>query len=289
MTQAAAPLSPDALQREAELAMRDLGIPPCPDILMRFDAEMRSSDPDLRKLAGLINGDVALSAAMLKTVNSPFYGLSTKAGNVQQALSVLGLRAGANLVTGLMLRQAFPAGAGPAMQRFWDRSGEIAQVAAAIAARVRHMNPDTAHTYALFRDCGMAVMIARFPAYAAFLDRLEREPGKVVIVAEDARFRFHHARVGYALARGWLLPEPMSKAILYHHDLDLVIGAHRDVEPGDRRLVAFGLLAEQVLALRAGKGLCPDWAASEDFVLDILGLTADDVVELVSGEVLEDA
>lgn len=281
---AAAPLAPAALEREAERAMRDLAIPPCPDILLRFDAEMRSSDPDLRKLSGLIGADVALSAAMLKTVNSPFYGLGTKAGNVQQALSVLGLRAGANLVTGLMLRQAFPAGSGPAMQHFWDRSGEIAEVAAATAARVRRINPDTAHTYALFRDCGMAVMIGRFPGYAPFLDRIEKEPGKDVIVAEDARFRFHHARVGYALARGWLLPEALCKAILYHHDLDMVIAGHRDVEPGDRRLVAFGLLAEQVLALRAGKGLCPDWALSEAFVLDSLELTADDIVELVSGE-----
>lgn len=281
---AAAPLAPAALEREAERAMRDLAIPPCPDILLRFDAEMRSNDPDLRKLSGLIGADVALSAAMLKTVNSPFYGLGTKAGNVQQALSVLGLRAGANLVTGLMLRQAFPAGSGPAMQHFWDRSGEIAEVAAATASRVRRLHPDTAHTYALFRDCGMAVMIGRFPGYAPFLDRVEKEPGKDVIVAEDTRFRFHHARVGYALARGWLLPEALCKAILYHHDLEMVIAGHRDFEPGDRRLVAFGLLAEQVLALRTGKGLCPDWAQAEAFVLEALELTADDIVELVSGE-----
>lgn len=279
-------IEPSTLEREAERAMRDLAIPPCPEILLRFDAEMRSPDPDLRKLAGLIGGDVALSAAMLKTVNSPFYGLGNKAVNVQQALSVLGLRAGANLVTGLMLRHAFPAGSGPAMQRFWDRSGKIAEVAAATSARVRNMNPDTAHTYALFRDCGMAVMIGKFPEYAPFLDRLENEAGKRVIVAEDGRFRFHHARVGYALARGWLLPETMCKAILYHHDLEMVVAGHRDVEPGDRRLVAFGLLAEQVLALRAGKGLCPDWVLGEAFVLDVLDLTAEDIVDLVSTEAL---
>ena len=78
----------------------------------------------------------------------------------------------------------------------------------------------------------------------------------------------------------------MCKAILYHHDLEMVVGGHRDVEPGDRRLVAFGLLAEQVLALRAGKGLCPDWVLGEAFVLEVLDLTADDIVDLVSAEAL---
>lgn len=275
----------ETLQREAERVTRELGIPPCPDILLRFDAEMRSSDPDLRKLSGLIGADVGLSAAVLKTVNSPFYGLSTKAGNVQQALSVLGLRAGANLVTGLMLRDAFPAGAGPAMQRFWDQSTQLAEMAALVAQRVKGLNPDVAHTYALFRDCGMAVMISKFASYAVFLDLLEKEAGKRVILTEEARFRFHHARVGYALARGWRLPEPMCKAILYHHDLEMVIHSHRDVEPADPRLVAFGLLAEQLVALRAGRGLCPDWLLGEEFALEALGLSADDVVDLVAEEV----
>lgn len=278
------PARADALEREAERALRDLGIPPCPDILMRFDAEMRSNEPDLRKLSGLIGADVGLSAALLKTVNSPFYGLGTKVGNVQQALSVLGLRAGANLVTGLMLRNAFPAGTGPAMQRFWDRSSLLAETAATIASHIRGLHPDTAHTYALFRDCGMAVMIGKFPAYAMIPELLERKEGKAVTVLEDSRFRFHHARVGYALARGWLLPETMGKAILYHHDLPMVIEGHRDFEPGDRKLVAFGLLAEQVVALRTGRGLCPDWAQGEAFVLETLGLTPDEVVELVGAE-----
>ena len=278
---APAPVQTDTLQREAERVARDLGIPPCPDILMRFDAEMRASDPDLRKLAGLIGADVSLSAAVLQTVNSPFYGLSTKAGNIQQALSVLGLRAGANLVTGLMLRHAFSAGSGPAMQRFWEQSTRLAEMAALVAQRVRGLNPDVAHTYALFRDCGMAVMIGKFPSYVDFLDLLDHQPGKRVIVTEEARFRFHHARVGYALARGWRLPEPMCKAILYHHDLEMVMASHRDVDPADPRLVAFGLLAEQLVALRAGRGLCPDWLMGEEFALETLGLTADDVVDLV--------
>lgn len=44
--------------------------------------------------------------------------------------------------------------------------------------------------------------------------------------------------------------------------------------------------APKVLALRAGKGLCPDWVLGEAFVLEVLDLTADDIVDLVSAEAL---
>ena len=109
-------------------------------------------------LAGFIAMDIALSAALLKLVNSPFYGLRTKATNAHQALSIIGLRAGANLVTGLILRQAFPPGGNALMERFWDKSAGTAAAALVVARRISGIDVDEAHTYALFRDCGMAVM-----------------------------------------------------------------------------------------------------------------------------------
>jgi HD-like signal output (HDOD) protein len=278
---------PIELSRQAELIAREIGIPPCPAILARFAAEMRGPDPDLRRLAGLTSADAALSAAMIKTVNSPFYGLASKVTNVHQALSVLGMRASANLVTGLVLRNAFPAGASAHMQRFWDASTKVAQAAAEVARRVAGVDPDAAHTFALFRDCGIAVMLGKFPAYAGIVDRLDSSPGAPVLVLEDERFRFNHARVGYALARGWMLPETMSLAILRHHAVDPAAGGGAGAEDADERLIAIGLLAEQIVSLRAGNGLRPDWTIGEAFALDTLGLSADDVVGLVREPALE--
>jgi len=52
------------------------------------------------------------------------------------------------------LRRAFPAASGAAMERFWDRSMRVADVAVGIAARLKNIDKDEAHTYMLFRDCG---------------------------------------------------------------------------------------------------------------------------------------
>ena len=259
---------------------RELGIPPCPAILGRFSAEMHQPEPDMRKLAELIGADIALSAALLKLVNSPFYGLRTKATNAHQALSIIGLRAGANLVTGLILRQAFPAGGNALMQRFWDKSSAIAAATLVAARRVSGIDLDEAHTYALFRDCGMPVMIGKFNDYANVIDRLEHAPGAQVTALEQTDYQYSHARVGYALARGWLLPEPFCRAILYHHDFEKVVAGRREVEPANRKLIAFGLLMEQLATLRSGGDLCPDWESGEQFVLETLRITPDDIIAL---------
>jgi HD-like signal output (HDOD) protein len=274
--------TPTAGPKEVDVdrVAREIGIPPCPAILARFSAEMGQEEPDTRKLAALIGTDIALSAALLKLVNSSFYGSRTKATNAHQALSIIGLRASANLITGLIFRRAFPPGSGPLMQRFWDENSRVAAAALVAARQLTGINLDETHTYALFRDCGMPVMIKKFADYAEHFDSLEYTPGVKVIADEEMCYRYSHAQVGYALARGWMLPEPFCRAILYHHDFEKIAAGHRDVEPADRRLVAFGLLIEQIAAFRSGRGLCPDWESGERFVLETLGITPEEIIAL---------
>ena len=270
----------EALKREAERVAKELDIPPCPAILSKFNQEFNSRHPDLRRMAALIGSDIGLSAMVLKTVNSPFYGLTNKATSVDKALSILGLRASANLVSGLLLRRAFPASAGGTIERFWDRSTRIAVLAAWLATRMKDLNPSETHTYVLFRDCGMLVMLRKFPQYAEIIEQSASIPGMQLARAEDARFGFNHARVAAALARSWSLPDPLSAAIACHHDFALRQTHAPTIGPPDPKLVAFGLLAEQVFALQINQGLCPDWAGAEYFVLSTLGIDADDIVSL---------
>ena len=214
---------------------REIGIPPCPDVLLLFSAEMRQAEPDIRKLADLIGRDVALSASLLKLVNSALYGLRTKASNVHQALSIVGLRAGANLITGLILRQAFPSDSTGLMQDFWDKSAAITATALELARRISGIDPDEAHAYVLFRDCGIPVMIRKFSDYGDIMAKLDVMPGMRVVGIEQTKYRYSHARVGYALANGWQLPEPFCRAILYHHDFEPVITKRREIEPRSTR------------------------------------------------------
>jgi HD-like signal output (HDOD) protein len=270
----------NSLEQEAERIVREVGIPPCPGILTSVVREMRRDEPGMRKLSELLGSDVALSATMLKTVNSPFYGLSTKAGTVQQALSILGLRAGVNLVTGLLLRQAFPVISSALMEDFWERSMRLAAASAALAPRLKCCNRDQAHTFALFRDCGLAVMIRKFPMYEDIVDYSAADPGQPITEVEGIRYDVNHASVGCALARSWFLPETTGLAILHHHDLAQVSSGRIALPLESTRLVALGLLAEQLCTLRANRPPCPDWPMGEELVFDAFGLDETDVAAL---------
>ena len=210
--------------------------------------------------------------------------LSAKTADIPQALAILGLRAATNLITALLLRQAFPASSGALMQRFWDDSTRIAETAGTVARHVRSVSREEALTYGLFRNCGIAVMIAKFPDYGSIVDAHSSSPGPDLAIAEEAKYRFNHARVGYALARGWNLPDALCRSIQHHHDFARVASGTRDTQGASPALIAAGLLAEQVAALRAGGSVTPEWETHEAAVLRILAIDADAIVAMVTGE-----
>jgi hypothetical protein len=81
--------------------LKGIAIPSRPQVLVQLENELTKDDPDPRVIARLISGDVGLSAAVLKTVNSPFFGLSRRISSVAQAVSLLGMRSATQIVTGL--------------------------------------------------------------------------------------------------------------------------------------------------------------------------------------------
>ncbi|KJV06140.1 HDOD domain-containing protein [Methylocucumis oryzae] len=56
----------------------DLLIPPLPATLVNIQNELSKSDYNLKYIADQISSDIALSASLLKTVNSPFFALREK-------------------------------------------------------------------------------------------------------------------------------------------------------------------------------------------------------------------
>ncbi|MFN7086272.1 MAG: HDOD domain-containing protein [Burkholderiales bacterium] len=270
--------------QEAEQLVKSIGIPPCPAILTALVREMRCDDPDFGRIAALISGDVGLAAAMLKTVNSPFYGLHTKATTVQQALALLGLRTVTHLITGLLLRQAFPVADSRFMERFWDLSSRIASVCAQLTRRVRSIDRDEAHTYGLFRDCGIPPLMLKFPGYARALAALDGDSARSIIEIDEEHCGIDHAEIGHYLGKSWYLSEQVALAILWHHDHAALSGKHPALPAASVRLIALGMAAEHVLRTYREEPLAPEWQRGGALALEHLDLSAQDFAE-VAGEI----
>jgi HD-like signal output (HDOD) protein len=261
----------DTLDRNADQIVQEIGIPPCPAILTKLLRETRAGEPNFRRVGQLIGGDVALASAVLKVANSPFYGLRTKAASVPQALVLLGLSTVTQLVTGLLLRQAFPGAAGPGMERYWKTSMATSLISALLCRETGRGDSGAACTYSLFRDCGMPVMLLKFPIYADIFDGSALTPGEPVLEIENERYGTNHARVGAQLARSWYLPESLCYAILRHHDVLYSDAMLAQAEAGILSLIAIGLAAEQLYCASTG-ALCHEWALAGDWALFELDL-----------------
>lgn len=258
-----------------------LAIPPRPKVLGELFAEMSRDDPDLARAATMIAADPALAGAMVKAVNSAAFGLSRKVGSVSQALSLLGLRNVANIAMSLAIRHAIRGDAGSSMERFWDTAERVALISARLAREFRGLPPDEAYTIGLFHDCGIPLLMRRFPDYVGILTEANRTPGTAFTTVEDQAFRTNHAVVGYFLARSWDLPADQCEAIQRHHDSALF--SETSVRSGRRLqdLVGVVHLAEHVHHRAARDGFDLEWDKFEGPVLRHFGMHEEDLADII--------
>ncbi|WP_269087637.1 HDOD domain-containing protein [Candidatus Reidiella endopervernicosa] len=84
--------------------LKGITIPSPPQIMADLQMEMVMPDPDLSAMADLISKDAGLSGSVLKTVNSPFFGLRREIVSIKQAVTLLGIKTILNLVNAYFLR-----------------------------------------------------------------------------------------------------------------------------------------------------------------------------------------
>lgn len=275
-----------ALDRQLEASLRDIGIPPRPRILELINLEARADEPDLNSLAELIRSDVALAAGLIKTANSPFFGYRTKTRNVRDALAMLGLRAASNAVAGLILRRVLGPSPSAQLERFWDASERTAQLAGWLVQEVGvrfGVTSEEAYTFALFRDCGIPIMMRRFGNYNEALTHANAEVERPFTEIEEESVPTNHAVVGGLMAQSWWLPEDLCAAIRRHHDgaaLDRTIGG---LSGASCRQIAVAQLAEKLHQDTTHLNHTREWDKLGPTCLQILELGEEIPEELASG------
>ncbi|MBK6400976.1 MAG: HDOD domain-containing protein [Rhodocyclaceae bacterium] len=269
-------MSAEVSRESIEQLLKQVTIPPRPALLIELDRELGGAEPDFRAVAALVGKDVGISAAMLKTLNSPLFALRSKIGNVTQAVQLLGMRNVRNIVTGLMLRNMV--GAGQNLERFWDSAEKVAAINAYLCSILPKTPRDEAYTFGLFRDCGIPILMQRFPEYR---DTLKRAAGddRPMPVVEDERHGTNHATVGYMVARSWGLSDAICQSILRHHDIDMINGKDSTV-PLAHTLVAINFFAEHLNDTMLRMRQDSQWELHGEMVLDYLGITHKEYVEI---------
>ncbi|MDQ1812694.1 HDOD domain-containing protein [Massilia sp. CCM 9210] len=258
--------------------IRSIRIPPRPSLLADLQRELMSEDPSPATIGRIIASDVGMSGALLKLANSSFYGGKRKAKSIEQAILFLGINQVAALMTGLLARRTIGADHA-SLASFWDLSTRRAQAMVYLSRRLRIGEADVAHTFGLFCDTGVPLLMQRFPGYAATFADAANDPLRPFTALEDERHSTNHAAIGCLLARNWGLSSEVAWAILHHQDYAVLEDEATD--DAVRALVALSLLAESAIQQYQGHGGSLEWDKGGARASAYLGLSDDDITDLL--------
>ena len=195
-----------------ELRSLDIDIPAQPQALVQLSLLLADDDINLQAAATLIEGDMALTAAVMKAVNSSLYGLKGRVQSVQQAITYLGMREVAAITFELGLRAAFP----PALELepLWQRAAHRGLLMGRLANKLA-LDAWAAHSAGLFEECGKAVLFRHAPDHYRAMLRAAANDSELVTL-EHTGFGVSHDALGAALCESWGLGAAAVASVRHH-------------------------------------------------------------------------
>lgn len=245
-------------------------IPPKPEILVKLHGIMSDDSSDIRAIADLIAEDVGLSAEVIKTISSAYFGMRGQVSDIRQAAILLGPPGIANLVSAYELRRSLAMDTRISLQRFWECAADVAHACILIDHQLDLRIPsEDLYTTGLFHDCGIAIMVAKHANYLDVLREANSDYEHSMPQIESNYYKTDHTRIGYLLTRDWGLPEVICQAILQNHERDLWTSCN---DNRLKQIVAVLKLAENMADRHRRQCENPDWPHHRDAVLRTLNI-----------------
>jgi HD-like signal output (HDOD) protein len=272
----------DINKKNAQQIINSFQIPAKPQALADLQLEQAMPDPSPNAFAEVISRDVALSANVLKTVNSPLFGLNRTITDIKQSVMLLGCENISNLASFFQLKSAFDGNKSAiSHEKYWDTAMETANMVSILLDQLNLQSDcpvEDAYAFGLFRDCGIPLMAMKYADYKETLIEANNNPDKVFTDIEEAHYQTNHAIVGYFVAKSWNLPKSLCELILRHHETDFL----NSTDSSDLQKNLYALVKFAGNALNQYKFMVDDseWLLAKDPVLEYFSLTEFDYKDL---------
>ncbi len=240
-------------------------IPASPRVIIEMIEAQNQPDPDPRVIARLAEKDPALTAALLKTVNAPFFGLRSRILSVQQAVSFLGMRNVINIVTAIALKKSGDDVYSQGVNCFWERATITAVFAAELANRIVGLARDEVYIHVLFRDAAIPLMIAQRVKNGELSKKVLLDKALYMEWVEIEQQNMDHAILGYHFTKKWLLPERTQQSVRLHLNIEMFLGGEQKEEVAKwvSLQIAIGYLAEHIMRVYYGLPHDPVWEETQ--------------------------
>lgn len=203
-----------------ELVQKNINLLSLPETAMRINSMVSDPNSTASDIGDVVSQDPALTARLLRVVNSAFYGFPSKIDTISMAITILGTRQLRDLVMTTSVINRFrdiPASVVD-MENFWCHSLTTALAAKNFANHMKISNSERLFVAGLLHDIGKLVMYIALPDPSRQVVEIAGEPQVDSNHVEEAIFGFTHSQVGAELLRQWKLPESLIEPVAYHHE-----------------------------------------------------------------------
>jgi diguanylate cyclase (GGDEF)-like protein len=193
-------------------------LPSSPSIALRLLEAVKKDDFSFTEIAEIIQYDPALTAKVLKVVNSTSYSLPDKIVSIERALEILGIHVVKNIVFSFTLVDGLEISSTDifSIDYFWKRS-IIAAIGTELFTEYFNIKDAEIFVTALLQDLGILILHSSYlDDYSSLI--AEKNSTKTPIeVLEKRKYGFSHQDLGSEVLEQWGLPERIYLPIRHHH------------------------------------------------------------------------
>lgn len=205
----------------AQLVRKIDDISTLPQVALRIMEVANDPNAGAADLKEVMECDAALSARVLRCVNSSAYAVRVRITNLQQAIAFLGLKQIRNLAMTAGVAEMFKKEVNIGSYRrseLWRHLVSVGICARMIAMRRRMPNFEDAFLGGLLHDIG--IILEDQYAHSAFEKILASlAPGEETLCETERRvLDFDHTALGEKVAENWKFPEALRRVIRAHHN-----------------------------------------------------------------------
>ena len=238
----------------------DLVLPTLPEVALNIRKAAENPEISVSHLSKVIGRDTALSARLIKVVNSPLLRALYEVTDLHTAITRLGVNYSSNLAIGLVMEQIFHARSQVVenkMRDVWRQSLEVAGICYTLCRRYTSLKPDQAALGGLVHQIGVLPILT----YAEDHNELLFDPVSLNHVIESI-----HPRIGDKLLTVWEFPEMLLK----------LPGQYQDFTRDSKTIDYIDLVQIATLFCSQGSNAVPGLELSTLPAFKKLGVDADD-------------
>jgi HD-like signal output (HDOD) protein len=203
----------------ADLLKRHLDVPSLPKVCTRLNEAVNNPRSSTLDIADIISEDAALTARLLRLVNSSFYGFPSTIETPSQAVMIVGTTHLCDLALTTSVMRLFRGIPREfvTMDSFWRHSIACGLAARVLAAHRHEPNLERFFVAGVLHDIGRLLIYQQTPELARAAIEKSIVDSALLFDAEREALGCDHGALGGALLRAWSLSASLEESVAYHH------------------------------------------------------------------------